>query len=62
MPFKEIIAVCSEKSNVVFQWLTLVRIPEVPGSNPGQEADYPDQSFSYFSSVTQDKCIIVPKN
>jgi hypothetical protein len=42
--------------NVVVEWLTpLLRIREVPGSNPGTETGYPDEGFSWLSSVPPGK-------
>jgi hypothetical protein len=41
--------------NVVVEWLTLLRIREVPRSDLGPEDDYPEWEVSWHSSVTPGK-------
>jgi hypothetical protein len=46
---------------IIVEWLTfLLCIYEVQGSDLSQEANYPDQGSSWYSSVLQAKAGIVP--
>jgi hypothetical protein len=47
----------NKRPKAVNEWFTiLVRVPEVMGSNLGLETVYPDQGFSWFSSVPSYEC------
>jgi hypothetical protein len=42
--------------NVVVEWLTLLHIRKIPGSNLGPETGYPHWRFSLISSVPPGEC------
>jgi hypothetical protein len=50
-----IIIIIMNLPNFSVEWLALLRVREVPGSNIGSDTGYPDRCFSLFSSVLQVK-------